>query len=62
VEADVAAMWGKRLAQWKLEKEARNRLMQDVMETRRNQLKERSTFACFLYIVHRATLTKTAIK
>merc|ERR1712025_642551 len=41
VDADVAAMWDKRIQQWKLEKEARNRLMLDVMETRRRQLKEK---------------------
>jgi hypothetical protein len=41
VDADVAAMWDKRIQQWKLEKEARNRLMLDVMETRRKQLKEK---------------------
>ncbi|XP_076801276.1 cilia- and flagella-associated protein 53-like isoform X1 [Clavelina lepadiformis] len=41
VDADVAAMWAKRIHQWKLEKEARNRLMMDVMETRRKQLQEK---------------------
>nr|CAB3228135.1 coiled-coil domain-containing protein 11-like [Phallusia mammillata] len=43
VEADVAAMWAKRVNQWKLEKEARNRLMLDVMATRRKQLQEKLT-------------------
>ena len=41
VEEDVKMMWAKRLHQWRLEKEARHRLMQDVMETRRKQLQEK---------------------
>nr|XP_004226085.1 cilia- and flagella-associated protein 53 [Ciona intestinalis] len=41
IDVDVAAMWSKRIHQWKLEKEARNRLMRDVMETRRKQLQEK---------------------
>ena len=41
IDEDVEKMWQKKIAQWRIEREARNRLMQDVMETRKRQLQEK---------------------
>jgi len=37
-DAEVEKMWEKKIKQWKLEKEARRQLMQEVMASRRQQL------------------------
>ena len=39
--AEVEKQWAKRLAQWNKEKEARRKLMNDVMQTRRQQVQEK---------------------
>lgn len=39
--AEVEQQWGKRVAQWRKEKEARRKLMDDVMQTRRQQVQEK---------------------
>ncbi|KAM3937562.1 cilia- and flagella-associated protein 53 [Leptodactylus fuscus] len=41
IEAELEKSWAKRAEQLRLEKEARNRLMKDVMETRRLQIQEK---------------------
>ena len=41
VNAEVKKQWGKRMEQWRKEREARKKLMQDVMETRKQQIKEK---------------------
>lgn len=41
IEAEVQKQWQKRLNQWAKEKDARKRLMDDVLSTRRRQLQER---------------------
>ena len=40
-DAEVEKMWEKKVKQWKLEKEARRKLLQDVMAARRIQLQEK---------------------
>ena len=37
----VEKIWAKRLQQWKTEKEARKKLMQDVLETRKKQIEHK---------------------
>jgi hypothetical protein len=39
--AEVEQQWAKRVAQWRTEKEARRKLMDDVMKTRRQQIQEK---------------------
>jgi len=39
--AEVEQQWGKRVAQWRKEKEARRKLMDDVMQKRRQQVQEK---------------------
>lgn len=41
VSAEVERQWAQRLAQWRKEKEARRKLMQDVMQTRQEQIKQK---------------------
>ncbi|XP_066458657.1 cilia- and flagella-associated protein 53 isoform X2 [Eleutherodactylus coqui] len=41
IEAELKKSWAKRTEQLRLEKEARNRLMKEVMETRRQQIEEK---------------------
>ena len=40
-DAEVEKMWEKKVKQWKLEKEARRKLLQDVMASRRVQLQDK---------------------
>lgn len=40
-DAEVEKMWDKKVKQWRLEKDARRKLMEDVMESRRHQLMEK---------------------
>ena len=44
VTAEVEKQWSQRLAQWRKEKEARKKLMNDVMETRKKQIQFKSTY------------------
>lgn len=39
---EVEQQWAKRMAQWCTEREARRKLMDDVMKTRRQQVQEKS--------------------
>ena len=41
IDSEVKAQWQKRLEQWKKEKEARKKLMQDVLDTRKKQIQEK---------------------
>ncbi len=41
IQQEVERMWQKRLAQWKLEREARKKLLRDVLAIRANQVQER---------------------
>lgn len=41
IESEVKRQWQKRLDQWAKEKDARKRLMNDVLSTRRRQLQEK---------------------
>ncbi len=43
VTAELEKQWRGRLEQWKKEREARRKLMQEVMETRKQQIEELST-------------------
>ena len=40
-DAEVEKMWDKRVAQWKIEKMARQKLLQQVVESRRQQIQEK---------------------
>ena len=42
LNAEVEQQWAKRMAQWRTEREARRKLMDDVMRTRRQQVQEKS--------------------
>ena len=46
-DAEVEKMWEKKVKQWKLEKEARRKLLQDVMASRRIQLQDKRMFNVF---------------
>jgi hypothetical protein len=41
LDEEIEKMWQKRLRQWELEKEAREKLLQDVIDCRRQQLAEK---------------------
>ena len=41
VNAEVEKNWAKRLEQWRKEREARRKLMQDVLDTRKKQIEEK---------------------
>ena len=41
VSAEVERQWAQRIAQWRKEKEARRKLMQEVIETRQEQIKQK---------------------
>ena len=41
VSAEVEKQWARRLAQWRKERDARKKLMQDVLETRKKQVQEK---------------------
>jgi len=46
-------MWQKRLAQWKLEREARKKLMRDVLAVRAEQVQERrKSGLCFKVMLY----------
>ena len=44
VNAEVEKQWAKRMQQYKMEREARKRLMDQVMKTRQEQIDERSKY------------------
>ena len=46
-DAEVEKMWEKKVKQWKLEKEARRKLLQDVMASRRVQLQDKCARSFF---------------
>ena len=41
IQAEVEKQWARRLEQWKQEKAARRKLMQDVLNTRKKQIEEK---------------------
>jgi len=42
-DAEVEKMWDKRVRQWKAEKMARQKLLEEVVEARRQQIQQRRT-------------------
>ena len=46
INSEVAKQWAKRTEQWKREREARAKLMQEVIESRKQQIQEK----CKLYL------------
>lgn len=44
VNSEVEKQWAKRLEQWRKEREARKRLMQDVLNERKKQVEEKREF------------------
>ena len=42
-DAEVEKMWEKRVRQWKIEKMARQKLLAEVVESRRQQIQEKRT-------------------
>lgn len=53
INSEVAKQWAKRTEQWKREREARAKLMQEVIESRKQQIQEKCklylTCAIFMY-------------
>ena len=47
LDAEVEKMWEKKLTQWRLEKQARRALLQDVLHGRRDQIERKRN--CFYY-------------
>lgn len=45
INGEVERNWQKRMAQWRLEKEARKKMLADVMQERRRQIQERRKFS-----------------
>ena len=41
VNTEVEKQWAKRLEQWRKEREARRKLMKDVLDTRKKQIQEK---------------------
>ena len=41
INSEVAKQWAKRAEQWKREREARAKLMQEVIESRKQQIQEK---------------------
>lgn len=46
VNAEVQKQWAKRVEQWRMERQARKKLMQDVLDTRKKQIQERCMLSC----------------
>ena len=42
-DAEVDKMWEKRSRQWKIEKMARQKLLEEVLESRRQQIQQKCT-------------------
>ena len=47
INSEVAKQWAKRTEQWKREREARAKLMQEVIKSRKQQIQEK----CKLYLI-----------
>jgi len=47
IQAEVEKQWTRRLEQWRQEKAARKKLMQDVLDARKQQIKEK----CQIYLL-----------
>lgn len=43
IQEEVEKQWARRLEQWRQEKVARRKLMQDVLDTRKRQVEEKCT-------------------
>ena len=43
IQAEVEKQWARRIEQWRQEKVARKKLMQDVLDTRKRQIEEKRT-------------------
>ena len=43
-DAEVEKMWEKRVRQWRMEKMARQKLLEEVVEARRQQIQHRRTY------------------
>ena len=55
-DAEVEKMWEKRVAQWRLERQARKQLLQEVMEYRRIQLQDKRQYNVFcVWIIFSST-------
>jgi hypothetical protein len=48
IQQEVERMWQKRLAAWRLEREARKKLMNDVLAVRAEQVRDRCKLFSFL--------------
>ena len=44
LSAEVQKQWAKRVEQWRKEREARRKLMDDVLKTRKEQIKEKCKY------------------
>ena len=44
INSEVERQWAKRTEQWKRERQARAKLMKDVLDTRKQQIKEKCKF------------------
>lgn len=44
ITVEVEKQWSRRLEQWRKEKEARNKLMQDVLDSRKKQIQEKCKY------------------
>lgn len=54
VNSEVAKQWAKRAEQWKREREARAKLMQDVLDTRKQQIKDKCKSAPYITVIMRS--------
>ncbi len=52
INSEVAKQWAKRTEQWKREREARAKLMQEVLDTRKQQIKEKCKLTLLLNLCH----------
>ena len=59
-DAEVEKMWEKRVHQWKIEKAARQKLLQEVLELRRQQIEQKciGLLVLLLVLISIATLTE----
>lgn len=57
IHQEVEKMWQKRLNQWKLEREARKKLLADVLAGRARQLEERCKFRQLIFFMLKLKLT-----
>lgn len=49
IQGEVEKQWARRIEQWRQEKAARKKLMQDVLNTRKKQIEEKRTCTLKLY-------------